>query len=304
MQNLTKHFLLITFLVAILSVQAQEDLLSQLEKQQEIQTNFTSATFKSTHLVSGQSVETNAGGELNFLIQHRFGTLNSGWRDLFGLDNSTIRLSLEYGLTDDINIGLSRASYQKTYDAFAKWKFLKQKSGKENFPFTATWVSSMYVNAAAWTDTERDNLASSRLGYHHALLLARKFSDKFSMQLMPTVVHRNLVKTKADQNTLMAFGTGASVKLTGSTRFNVEYYYLFPNQTPSLNLSNALSLGFDIETGGHVFQLHISNSRAMTEKFLIDDTTGKWDKGDIYFGFNISRIFTLKKPKEIRDFVD
>lgn len=299
MQDLTKRFLLIAFLFTIINVKAQEDLLSQLEKQQEAQTNFTTATFKATHLVSGQSIETNAGGELNFLIQHRFGTLNSGWRDLFGLDNSNIRLSFEYGLTDDINIGLSRASYQKTYDAFAKWKFLKQQSGKENFPFTATWVSSMYVNAAEWTDLERDNLSSSRLGYHHALLLARKFKDKFSLQLMPTLVHRNLVKTKADKNTLMALGSGASVKLTGSTRFNVEYYYLFPYQTPSQNLSNALSFGFDIETGGHVFQLHISNSRAMTEKFLIDDTTGNWDKGDIYFGFNISRIFTLKKPEAI-----
>jgi hypothetical protein len=290
-------FFIIILGVFQISMSAQDDLLDMLEENQEPVTNHTIATFKNTHLVSGNSIETTSNGVLNFTIQHRFGTLNSGWRDLWGLDNSTIRLGFEYGITEDLNIGIGRASYLKTYDAMVKWKFLKQKYGAKNFPFTATVISSIYLNSTEWQDPERTNYFTSRLDYHHALLLARKFGDGFSIQLMPTLVHRNLVSTAKDPNTLYAIGTGASLKISGSTRLNAEYYYLLPNQLDSEELTNSLSLGLDIETGGHVFQLHVTNSKGMTEKFLVGDTTGKWTDGDIYFGFNISRVFNIKKPQ-------
>jgi opacity protein-like surface antigen len=258
-------------------------------------TNYTIATFKNTKLVSGNSIETNGKGVLQFMIQHRFGTLNSGWRDLWGLDNATIRLGLEYGLTDHLNIGFGRSSFQKTYDGMVKWRFLRQKSGAENFPFTATAISSIYLNSSEFADMERENYFTSRLSYHHALLLAKKFGDKFSLQLMPTIVHTNLVPETIDQNTIFAMGAGTSIKLTGSVRLNLEYYYLLPDQVFSQDLTNSLSIGFDIETGGHVFQLHVTNSRGMTEQFLVGNTTGSWDDGDIFFGFNISRVFNIGK---------
>lgn len=277
---------------------AQDDLLDMLESSQKPRTDYTIATFKNTRLVSGHSIETNGKGVLQFMIQHRFGTLNSGWRDLWGLDNSTIRLGFEYGITDHLNIGLGRASFLKTYDGMIKWRFLRQKSGAKNFPFSTTAVSSIYLNTTEWADPERENYFSSRLSYHHALLIARKFGDKISMQLMPTVVHRNLVDGTEDQNTIYALGIGSSVKLTGSLRFNVEYYYLPSNQISSEPLTNSLSLGVDIETGGHVFQLHLTNSKGMTERFLVGNTTGKWTDGDIYFGFNVSRVFNVGKKKK------
>jgi hypothetical protein len=140
---------------------------------------------------------------------------------------------------------------------------------------------------------ERENYFTSRLSYHHALLLAKKFGDKFSLQLMPTIVHTNLVPETIDQNTIFAMGAGTSIKLTGSVRLNLEYYYLLPDQVFSQDLTNSLSIGFDIETGGHVFQLHVTNSRGMTEQFLVGNTTGSWDDGDIFFGFNISRVFNI-----------
>lgn len=279
------------------NLHAQEDLLDMLESSQEPRTDFTIATFKNTRLVSGHSIETNGRGVLQFMIQHRFGTLNSGWRELWGLDNSTIRLGFEYGITDHLNIGFGRASFLKTYDGMIKWRFLRQKSGASNFPFSATAVSSIYLNSTEWEDPERENYFSSRLSYHHALLIARKFGDKFSMQLMPTIVHNNLVDATNDQNTIYAMGLGTSVKLTGSLRFNVEYYYLPSDQLNSEELTNSLSIGVDIETGGHVFQLHLTNSKGMTEKFLVGNTTGNWTDGDIYFGFNVSRVFNMGKKK-------
>ncbi|WP_412986505.1 DUF5777 family beta-barrel protein [Pontimicrobium sp. IMCC45349] len=276
---------------------AQEDLLDMLESSQEPQTNYTIATFKNTKLVSGNSIETNGQGVLQFMIQHRFGTLNSGWRDLWGLDNSTIRLGFEYGITDHLNIGLGRASFLKTYDGMIKWRFLRQKSGAKNFPFSATAVSSIYLNSSEWIDPERENYFSSRLSFHHSLLIARKFNDKISIQLMPTMVHTNLVSTPQDENTVYAMGFGTSIKLSGSIRLNAEYYYLLPDQVYSKELTNSLSIGVDIETGGHVFQLHVTNSKGMTEQSLVTNTTGAWGDGDIYFGFNISRVFNVGKKK-------
>ena len=162
----------------------------------------------------------------------------------------------------------------------------------------------MYANSSPWQFPDRENRFFHRLSYHHSLLIARKFGDAFSLQLMPTVVHRNLISTRNDKNTLYAIGAGGSVKITRSLRLNAEYYYLLPDQIATNiggeEVKNALSLGIDIETGGHIFQLHLTNARAMTEKYLLDSTTGSWMKGDIHFGFNISRVFTILKPKEFR----
>ena len=283
---MTKYFILIVFFSLSIPFTglAQEDLLDMLESSQEPQTNYTIATFKNTRVVSGQSIETNGKGVLQFMIQHRFGTINSGWRELWGLDNSTIRLGFEYGITDRLNIGLGRSSFLKTFDGLVKWRFLNQKSGSQNFPFSATAVSSIYLNSSEWENPDRENYFSSKLSFHHSLLLARKFGDKFSLQLMPTVVHSNLVSTAEDLNTMYAMGVGTSIKLTGSLRLNAEYYYLLPDQIYSKELTNSLSIGVDIETGGHVFQLHVTNSKGMTEQFLVGNTTGSWGDGDIYFG--------------------
>lgn len=302
MKNWIKlYFLLVSCLLLSSSVHAQDDLLELLNQKEEPVTNYTIATFKNTRLISGHSVETNGKRVLQFLIGHRFGRLNSGWRDLYGLDNATIRIGFDYGLTDNINIGFGRSSFQKTYDGMVKWKFLKQKSGAKNFPITATWVSSIYMLANEWPNPDRENYFSSRLTYHHSLLLARKFGDWLSIQLMPTAVHRNLVATQFDNNTVFSVGAGSSIKLNGSLRFNVEYYYFPSDQINSLlggeEIQNSLSVGIDLETGGHVFQLHLTNSRGMTEKYLIGETTGNWGDGDIHFGFNVSRVFNVRKKE-------
>ena len=303
--TISKYYIF-TFTLFLFSqlVSAQDDLLSILESEEEEVANYTIATFKTTRVISGHSVETNGAGVLQFLIGHRFGRLNSGWRDLYGIDNATIRLGFEYGLTDNINIGIGRSSFEKTYDATFKWRFLRQQSGKKNLSITATWVSCYYVNTTEWANPERENYATSKMSFHHSLLLARKFGDLISLQLMPTIVHRNLVETTEDQNTIYSVGAGTSIKVTGSLRANVEYYYIPEGQIFSdiggEKVRNSLSVGVDLETGGHVFQLFLTNSRGMAEKFLVGGTTGNWLDGDIHFGFNVSRVFTLRKPKELR----
>jgi hypothetical protein len=263
------------------------------------QQNLAYATFKTTRVVNGQSIESPAPGVLLFIISHHFGTLNTGPYELFGLDQSTIRFGFEYGVNDWLTLGLGRSSWEKTYDGFFKLKLLRQQTGLRNIPLSVSWFSSTALNSLKWQDPERSNYFSSRLSYVHQLLIARKFSPGLSLQFTPSIVHKNLVPAAIDKNTAFALGFGGRTKLTQRTAFNFEYFYLLPDQYVN-SVNNSLSLGFDIETGGHVFQLHFSNSKPMFERGFITETQGKWSRGDIFFGFNITRVFTMRKPEAFR----
>jgi hypothetical protein len=274
---------------------AQEDLMDILNNKTTDEINYATATFKSTRVMNGHSVERMPPGQLDFRISHRFGKLNSGLYEFFGLDQSSIHLSLEYGILKWLMIGIGRGTYEKTFDGFTKFTILRQSSGARNMPVSVSALSSVAVTSVKWPDPDRTNYFSSRLSYVQQLLVARKVNQSFSVQIAPTFVHRNLVSTELDPNDLYAIGAGGRMKLTSRISFNAEYYYTVNQRSyMSQTVYNPLSVGFDIETGGHVFQLIFTNSLAMIEKGFIGETTGSWKKGDIHFGFNISRVFTLK----------
>ncbi|MFH1121086.1 MAG: DUF5777 family beta-barrel protein [Bacteroidota bacterium] len=261
--------------------------------QEEPKTDFTYATFKTTRIVSGHSVENPANGVLLFMISHNFGKVNSGGYEFFGLDNATIRLGLEYGLTDFLSVGVGRSSYEKTFDGFLKAKVLRQSKGARNMPVTLTLFTSMDLNSLKWQYPERKNYFSSRFSFVNQILIARKFSNNLSLQITPTFIHRNLVSLASEDNDTYAAGIGGRYKITQRLSFNAEYFYVLPGSVAD-KTENPLSIGFDIETGGHVFQLHFSNTQPMFDRGLITKTDGKWGNGGIYFGFNISRVFTLR----------
>lgn len=268
---------------------AQEDLLEQLQQQTDSTTgpDYTIATFKGTRLINGHSVELRSSKVLDFIISHRFGRLNSGAYHFFGLDEANIRLGLDYGISDRLNIGIGRSSFEKVYDGFIKYKFLRQGSGKGASPLSAV----VFVSTAVGTLRSPHELnLSNRLSYTWQLLLARKFSEHLSLQLMPAVVHRNMTLSERDEHDIYVLGAGGRYKLSKSVALNLEYYYRFNKPLPEPN-QHALAIGFDIETGGHVFQLHLTNARAMQEKGFITQTTGNFFEGDIHFGFNVSRVF-------------
>jgi len=259
--------------------------------------DYITATFKTTHLILGQSIENVAKGNLNFIISHHFGRINEGSYNFWGLDQSTIRLGVEYGITDKLEIGLGRSSFQKTFDGYVKYKIFRQDNLK--MPVSVSYFGSMAINTLKWDDPTRENYFSSRLSFVNQILIARKFNNALSLQLTPSFVHKNLVKRNIDQNNIFAIGAGGRYKLTQRLSVNAEYYYLLPGQTAD-DFDNSLSLGFDIETGGHVFQLFFTNSQPLFERGFITETQGKWNKGDVFFGFNIIRTFTIVKPKEFR----
>lgn len=268
----------------------EEDLLSLLPEEETV--NFVTSSFKANRVVNLHSLENTAGGELDIKISHRFGFISGGLYELFGLDQASIRIGGDYGITDQLMVGLGRSSYEKTYDGFIKYKFLRQSTGAKKMPLTMAALSTMAIKTLKPSDPTRENYFSSNLYYTFQLIMGRKFSESFSLQLSPTLVHRNLVATTEEENDVFAIGVAGRIKLSKRTSLNAEYIYVLPGQIAE-QYRNSLSIGFDIETGGHVFQLHFTNSTSMIEKGFVAETVGNWADGDIHFGFNISRTFSV-----------
>jgi len=271
-----------------------QDIDKMLEEATGSETEFATATFKSTRIVTGHSIERMTTGQLDVRISHRFGKVNSGLYDFFGLDGANTHLGLEYGITDWMMVGIGRGSYEKTYDGFLKFSLLRQSKGKRTMPVSLSYLASTAISTLKWDGSGSLNFWD-RVSYVHQLLIARKFNERFSLALNPTYVHRNMVGTEMDPNDLFAAGAGMRFKLTKRLSLNAEYYYVIPpmNDYRSEKTYNPLSIGVDIETGGHVFQIHLTNSLAMIEKGFIGETTDKWLDGGIHLGFNISRVFAL-----------
>ncbi|MEO8771307.1 MAG: DUF5777 family beta-barrel protein [Ferruginibacter sp.] len=273
------------------------DLMSQLEKESTPETVYTKATFKTTRLINGHTVENVGKGVLDVKISHRFGNINEGGYQLWGLDNATMRFGFDYGITNNIMIGVGRSTFQKTYDGFVKIKILRQSKGKHKMPITLSYVPTIELRTLKFEDPKISGKASNRIFYTHQVIIARKFSEGTSFQIMPTFVHQNLVMLATDPNNIFALGIGGRQKISKRVSINAEYYPIIGKRQSGT--TDALSVGFDIETGGHVFQLHFTNAPGMAEHSFITQTTGTWGKGDILFGFNISRVFTIGGKKKM-----
>lgn len=285
---------------------AQEDLLSLLDAEQAKEPTYAIATFKASRLINGQTIETISKNHLNFWISHRFGAVNSGFiANFFGLDEAKIRLGLEYGLTDRWLVGAGRSSLEKTYDLYTKYKVLRQSN---TMPVTVTAMAGWGINTMPtgyiMESGSQMRFANNieRYSYWTQVLVARKFNEKLSLQLMPTLIHINKVEDPSIPNQLLALGVGGRYKLTQRVTLSGEYYPNFAdkeayevNTNKTYPYRNALSFGVDIETGGHVFQFHLTNARGMVEKQFIGQNVGAWGKGDIFYGFNIARTFSLDK---------
>ena len=265
-------------------------LLSLIESDDEI--NYTKYSFKTNRIINLHSLENTAAGVMDFKISHRFATIDEGIYNLFGIDQATIRIGFDFGLTDQLSVGVNRNSVRKAYDGFVKYKFLRQSTGKRNMPISVAIILGTAVETQKPDDPTRENYFSSRLFYTSQLLIGSKLNDYITLELAPSYVHRNLVKTTDEKNDVFALGIGGRVRLMRRMTFNAEYVYVLPNQLAP-NFKNSLSVGLDIETGGHVFQLHFTNSTSMSEYGFITQTENNWGKNAVRFGFNVSRVFTL-----------
>lgn len=266
-----------------------QGLLDEINAQEEPQENLVAATFKGSRIINGHSVITRKKKAFEFLIAHRFGRINSGPYEFFGIDNANVRFGFEYGLSDRLTLGLGRNSFEKTYDTFLKLALLRQQTGKKQIPISVTLFSSMAWKSLKDPATEKLPKFTRTLAYTHQVLIARKVNKKFSAQITPSLVHFNFVQ-EPQKNMMLAMGIGMRYKITERISINGEYFLRNDEGEPE-DTFNPIAIGVDIETGGHVFQVHFTNARSMIEKGFIRETTGDFFQGDIHFGFNLTRVF-------------
>lgn len=274
---------------------AQEELLSLVDSSfHNEKTEYVSGAFKSSRVINGHSIEFIGKNVLDVRILHRFGLINEGVKELFGLDNASMRLGFDYGLCKNLTLGVGRSTLGKELDGFVKYRPLQQSTGKFKIPVTIVLLTGITRTTATFAPDAIYNMSKHRMGYYSQIIVGRKFNNWFSLQLSPTYVHRNLVSATTEENNTYALGIGSRLKLSKRVAFVADYHYVISGLDKDV-YHNPLSLGFDIETGGHVFQLHFSNADGMNEKAFITNTTNKWGKGEIRFGFNLSRVFTIGK---------
>ncbi len=287
-----KKIILLLFLPISLLAQITDEL-DELMGDDTPKTTYANNAFKSTRVINGHSMEMLGEGVLDFRILHRFGIVKNGIKDLFGLDQASMRMGFDYGVTKNFTIGIGRSTFLKELDGFAKYRVMHQQKGEKNYPVSILIVGGTTLRTADFTNPIFDDF-ENRLGYYAQLIVGRKLNENFTVQLSPTYVHRNLVETREDENALIALGIGARAKISKRTAFVLDTYPILSGARDGYNMV-PISVGFDIETGGHVFQIHFSNAQGMNEKAFIAETTQDWGKREFQFGFNLSRVFTIKK---------
>lgn len=305
--NIYKGLLAGLFALSVGTSYAQDDLLDMLEEDQEETTEYAFATFKGTRAINLQSTELPSKGVLQYIFMHRFGSFSDDFLyNNLGMNTAEVALQLDYGVTDWLNIGAYMATASpRTYTGFAKYRLLRQSKGAKVMPITIVGYSSITYNNERYDVEDLNN--SDRLSFTNQLILARKFSQRFSLEVVPTHIHFNIVSLESESNDIFSVGTAARFKLTNQLALSAEYIYqVNPLETSVARLGpdiayqtnqNVLSVGVDIETGGHVFQIFLTNSRGVSDPYTIAQTTGSWKDGDIHLGFNISRVFTIVRPK-------
>lgn len=265
---------------------AQDDLLTEIDVESESSTA-VSSVFKGLKIINFESTKLVGKGGFYFVVSHRFGSVKNGFENLFGLDEAVTHLNFIYGLTEGINVSASRSSNQKIYELASKFRIIKQS---ERFPFSVVGYTSVLANTALSTDNLPKLEFKHRLSYVAQLLISRKVNNKLSLQFTPTFFHDNYVANDFQDNSQFGLIFGGRYKIGKRWSFNLEYGAHLNRAKNSL-YNNPLSLGFDLETGGHVFQLHFTNSQFMNANGVLGNSTGDWSEGDFYFGFNISRSF-------------
>ena len=277
----------IVFLLIILfsEVLGQNSLL-ELVDNTSLTTMPIQATFKATRIVNAQSIEMPRKNTLEFMILHRFGSMSNGLYDFFGMDEAVIRFDLKYGIGEKFAFGIGRSSLKKTYDLFSKVRLLRQKYGERPVPITLVLFTKIEIETVI-----KDMDSSDRYTFDIQTLIARKFNQNLSLQVMPTLIHKNFVFNQDESNDLFSIGIGGRFKISKRTSINFDTF--FPIGSRPQSYTRGWGIGYDIDTGGHIFQLMITNAQGSYESKYIEQATGDFKNFNLYIGFNITRVFTL-----------
>lgn len=266
----------------------QDDLLDEIRFQDT--TNIAEAAFKGLKIVNFESTKMVNKKEFYFVVSHRFGSISNGFDDFFGLDAANTRLNFLYGITDGFNVAVSRSSFNKTYDLSIKYRLLQQR---KNVPVTLVGYSQLAINTLLEEALIlRPVDFGDRVSFTQQLLISRKVTENLSLEIMPTYFYEGYVDYAPQDNSQFALGIGGRYKLSKRLSLNIDYGWHL-NRASGSPFVNPLSIGFDIETGGHVFQVHFTNAQPTFESGFLGNAVGDWGDGIIYFGFNLSRVFNF-----------
>lgn len=315
MMNFKKTYVVIGTIALSLNSFAQEDLLSLAEATEEKTHEKVIATFKTSKVINIQSTETVKAKTMDFRVTHRFGNIGTasggGAHTLYGFDNSAdIRISFDFGITDNLTLGVGRSKQQELIDGLVKYRILTQTKDNHipislafygDMSYNPQEASQFYSGMASTAAFKQNDI--HRFSYVSQLLIARKFGSRLSVELAPTYQHRNFVLANVnpengaeEMNDLFSMGGGFRLKITKRMAIIADYYYTFSKYRTNNSVNpfyNPLAIGIEIETGGHVFHLNFTNAAGIIENNYIPNTTDSWLKGGYKFGFNISRVFNL-----------
>jgi hypothetical protein len=269
------------------SAYAQDDLLKEIDTTWA--TSSTGNAFKGLQICSMQSTKTAAKKEFYAVVSHRFGDLQHGLDNFFGLDNALTKIGVIYGLTDWLSVAGSRHTYNKTYELAAKYRLALQKEGGS--PVTIVGYNTWDINSELEKELYPNLKAADRFAFSTQLLISRKFSEAISAEIAPVYVHKNLYEPLYEEKDQFLVAAGGRCKITKRMSINLEYAARVNTPESTTLYKNPLTVGLDIETGGHVFQLVFSNSQPMNDVSYYTNAAGNWGKGSAYFGFNMYRVF-------------
>jgi hypothetical protein len=291
-----KFLLLFSLSIVLTTICNAQDWLDSLSNLSGSKVN-SAATFKTTRLINVHTLETLGKRTLDVRISHRFAPLNSGSYNNWGIDGpATIRIGLEYSRDGRLMAGVGRSSQEKMYDGFLKYRLYRQTDDNSH-PLSVTLFSGMYYTSlkdqnASANGFDRYEFLSSRLSYAYEIIAGRKFSSVFSFQAAPFFVHYNLALKFSDKNDMYGVSFATRYKFTKRSAVTAEYSYRI-NKYSQDTYYDSMGIGYELETGGHVFQVHLTNSSGIIENQFFAHTDTKWSNAGIRIGFNISRVFTL-----------
>lgn len=265
---------------------AQEDLLDELVSETK-STAFESPAFKAFKIGNLQSTKVAAKGDTYMYVSHRFGSLKKGVNTFFGLDEANTKIQMIYGVLDGFQVGLSRESLRKTFAGSAKLRLVAQG---HNFPLNVVAYGTANINTQLSNKQYPGLRYRDRFSYASQLLISRRLSKSISLEIAPTYVRQNLVFESFQKHDQMIMAVGGRFKVSKRTSINIDYAYNFSRHKSSI-YKDPLTVGLDIETGGHIFQLLFSNAQSTNEPGFLSNAEGDWSKREIFFGFNIVRVF-------------
>ncbi|WP_236548007.1 DUF5777 family beta-barrel protein [Polaribacter septentrionalilitoris] len=301
----SKHFFLILTCIFFVDFNANaQDLLKKLDKEFTNIPLYEIATFKTTRIGLGQSIETRKKGALEISLYNRYWDKPNTQSQSFLADEVNTRYGLAFSFSDNFTIGFGYSNFDKISDGYLKYRIIRQRINSKKMPISITLVQNFSHRKFKNTNANlySPNSSENRYAFSTQALIARKFSPELSLQVAPTFIHRATPNSSNDSKSQFAIGFGGRQKIGAHTSIVSEYFYV-ANTIKSMGTFNSFLVGINWEVSDLMLQFHLTNARNFAEDTFISQTTNNFNFKDpnLHFGFNATFILHTKKKKINKD---